>query len=43
MEGSLFLLVYYLIIKGLRLFGKDEKDLLIKMNIPHLHKLLRWV
>ena len=43
MEGILFLMVYALIIKGLRLFGRDEKELLMKMKIPYIHKLLRWV
>jgi len=42
-EGVGFLVVYYLIIKGVRLFGQDEKELLVKMKIPHIHKLLRWV
>jgi O-antigen/teichoic acid export membrane protein len=43
MEGIGFLFIYYLTIKGLRLFGEDEKELLIKMKIPYIHKLLRWV
>ena len=42
-EGILFFMVYYLTIKGLRLFGQDEKELLVKMKIPHIHRLLRWV
>ncbi len=43
MEGVGFLLIYYLIIKGLRLFGRVEKELLVRMQIPHIHKLIRWV
>ncbi len=43
MEGALFLVVYTVIIKGLRLFGQDEKELLVKMKIPHVEKLIRWV
>lgn len=43
LEGVLFLIVYYLIIKRLRLFGQAERELLVRMQIPHIHKLLRWV
>jgi len=42
-EGVLFLMIYYGIIKGLKLFGQVEKELLVKMQIPHIDKLLRWV
>jgi O-antigen/teichoic acid export membrane protein len=43
LEGVLFLIIYYGIIKGLRLFGPVEKELLVRMQIPHIDKLLRWV